>query len=81
VKILVVEDSKFLRVAVERALTKASYVVICASDGEEALRVAREALPDAILFGHAVAQTERTRSPEGLEERSCNGRDSRYCPQ
>jgi len=50
VKILVVEDSKFLRVAVERALARANYTVICASDGEEALRFAREALPDAILL-------------------------------
>jgi twitching motility two-component system response regulator PilH len=49
-KILVVEDSKFLRVAVERALTRANYAVICAADGEEALRVAREKLPDAILL-------------------------------
>jgi two-component system, OmpR family, alkaline phosphatase synthesis response regulator PhoP len=49
-KILVVEDSKFLRVAVERALARANYTVICAGDGEEALRLARENLPDVILL-------------------------------
>ena len=48
--ILVVEDSKFLSVAVERALTRANYTVICAADGEEALRAAHEKLPDAILL-------------------------------
>ncbi len=49
-KILLVEDSKFLRVTTERALTRAGYEVSCAADGEEALRVAREKLPDLILL-------------------------------
>jgi PleD family two-component response regulator len=44
-KVLLVEDSKFLRVSTERALTKAGYEVVCAADGEEALRLAREHLP------------------------------------
>jgi DNA-binding response OmpR family regulator len=39
-KILLVEDSKFLRVATERALTTAGYQVISASDGEQASRLA-----------------------------------------
>jgi CheY-like chemotaxis protein len=49
-KILVVEDSKFLRVATERALTHAGYEVSSAGDGEQALRVAGEKLPDLILL-------------------------------
>jgi CheY-like chemotaxis protein len=49
-KILLVEDSKFLRLATERALARAGYEMISASDGEEALRVAREKLPDLILL-------------------------------
>ncbi len=49
-KILLVEDSKFLRVATERALTKAGYEVVCAGDGEEALRLAREHLPALVLL-------------------------------
>jgi CheY-like chemotaxis protein len=49
-KILLVEDSKFLRLATERALARAGYETISASDGEEALRVAREKLPDLILL-------------------------------
>jgi CheY-like chemotaxis protein len=48
--ILVVEDSRFLRIADERILVKAGYRVIVAGDGEEALRVAAENLPDAILL-------------------------------
>lgn len=49
-KVLLVEDSKFLRAANEHILSKAGYVVITASDGEEALRVASERLPDIILL-------------------------------
>jgi len=45
-----VEDSRFLRVASERALTKAGFTVISTSDGEEALRVAMDKIPDLILL-------------------------------
>ena len=50
ITILLAEDSKFLRVATERALTRGGYAVNTASDGEEALRMAREKLPDLILL-------------------------------
>jgi CheY-like chemotaxis protein len=36
--------------ATERALTNAGYLVSTASDGEEALRVAKDKLPDIILL-------------------------------
>jgi len=49
-KVLLVEDSKFLRMANERALAKAGYEVSTAADGEEALRVATDELPDIILL-------------------------------
>lgn len=49
-KVLLVDDSRFLRIANERALGKAGYVVSTAADGEEALRVANDKLPDIILL-------------------------------
>lgn len=49
-RVLLVEDSEFLRIANERALAKAGFDVSTASDGEEALRVAREKQPDVILL-------------------------------
>jgi CheY-like chemotaxis protein len=49
-KVLLVEDSKFLRLSTERVLTKAGYDVVCAGDGEEALRLAREHLPSLVLL-------------------------------
>src|ERR1700676_3289031 len=49
-KILVVDDSKFLRLATERALTRAGYQVSTAIDGEDALKIAREQNPDLILL-------------------------------
>ncbi len=50
VKILLVEDSKFLRMATGKALTSAGYEVISAADGEQALRLARQHLPTLILL-------------------------------
>jgi CheY-like chemotaxis protein len=49
-KILLVDDSKFLRLATERALIRAGYNVCTASDGEQALEMARQRHPDLILL-------------------------------
>ncbi len=49
-KISLVEDSKFLRLATERALARAGYEVCTAGDGEEALHTAQSKLPDLILL-------------------------------
>jgi two-component system cell cycle response regulator len=49
-KILLVDDSKFLRLATERALTRAGYEVSTATDGVHALELAREKGPDLILL-------------------------------
>ncbi|HWF93011.1 MAG TPA: response regulator [Terriglobales bacterium] len=48
--ILIVDDSRFMRITNERALQKAGFDVIGAADGEEGLRVARERLPDLIVL-------------------------------
>lgn len=49
-KILLVDDSKFLMLAMERALARAGYDVSTATDGEHALEVARKKKPDLILL-------------------------------
>jgi CheY-like chemotaxis protein len=49
-KILLVDDSKFLRIATERALARAGYSVTAAMDGERALELARSSRPDLILL-------------------------------
>src|SRR6266568_4027835 len=48
--ILIVEDSRFLRISNERALARAGYQVITAADGEEGLRLARENKPDLVIL-------------------------------
>jgi CheY-like chemotaxis protein len=48
--ILLVEDSKFLRIATERVLTKAGYRVVCACDGDEGLALAKSGLPDLVVL-------------------------------
>jgi CheY-like chemotaxis protein len=48
--ILLVEDSKIQKLASERILLKAGYLVLFAADGEEGLRLARESVPDLVLL-------------------------------
>jgi two-component system cell cycle response regulator DivK len=55
-KILLVEDSKFMRLATERALTRAGYEVSTSADGKEALQLAREKLPNLILLDMLLPQ-------------------------
>jgi CheY-like chemotaxis protein len=49
-KILLVEDSKFLRMATERALARAGYEVSTAVDGPNALEAAQRVKPNLILL-------------------------------
>lgn len=50
ITILLADDSKFLRLATERALARAGYEVLTADDGEQALRIASEKTPHVILL-------------------------------
>jgi two-component system, cell cycle response regulator DivK len=49
-KVLLVEDNKIQKLVNERILHKAGYTVLNARDGEEAVRLARENIPDIILL-------------------------------
>ncbi len=48
--VLLVEDSKLQKLVNERILHKGGYAVIHASDGEQAMRLAKEKIPDLILL-------------------------------
>src|SRR6476620_2437150 len=70
-KVLIIEDSRFLRLSNERALQQAGYEVIAAADGEEGLRRALERRPDLFILdlmlpklpGHEVLR-ELRQNPE-----------------
>ena len=64
VKILLVEDSRPIRLENERVLVKAGYEVVCAADGEAALEMAKEHKPDLILLDMILP---RMSGPEVLE--------------
>ncbi|MDM7998004.1 MAG: response regulator [Acidobacteriota bacterium] len=50
IRILLVEDDKFLRRACEIGLKKRGFQVLTANDGEEGLQLARAESPDIILL-------------------------------
>jgi CheY-like chemotaxis protein len=58
--ILVVEDSRFLGLAIERMLAKAGYEVIVVADGQDGLRRAREVHPEVILLDMMLPTLEGT---------------------
>jgi PAS domain S-box-containing protein len=49
-EILLIDDSKFMRIALQRALAAAGYAVHTAHNGEAGLRAARETIPDLIVL-------------------------------
>ena len=49
-KVLIVDDSRFLRLMNERALVKVGHQVLTASDGEEGLRLTLEHKPDLVVL-------------------------------
>ena len=59
-KILLIEDSRFLRAAMERSLVKAGHEVASIADGREALVAARRSLPALILLDMMLPGLEGT---------------------
>jgi CheY-like chemotaxis protein len=49
-KILVIDDSKLLRMANARMLAKAGYEVLTAADGEEGLKIVQSHAPDLLVL-------------------------------
>jgi DNA-binding response OmpR family regulator len=50
VRVLLVDDSKTILKENESALCKAGYTVLCAEDGDTALKLARERNPDVVIL-------------------------------
>ena len=67
---MLVEDSKFLRIATQRILTKAGYRVIWAADGDEALVQAGSGAPDLIVLDMLLPKLS---GPEVLRSLKKNG--------
>jgi CheY-like chemotaxis protein len=68
-KVLLVDDSKFLRLTNQRILTRAGFEVFAAADGEEGLQVANEKLPDIILLDMMLPKIS---GPEVLKRLKAN---------
>ena len=61
-KILLIEDSRFQRMANGRALAGGGYDVVCTADGEEGLGAAREKIPDLILLNILLPKCQDSKS-------------------
>ena len=81
-KILVVEDSKFLRMAMERSLQRAGYEVISAEDGVQAVDKAEKERPNLILLDmllpkmggqEVLARLKKNPATAGIAVAACTG--------
>ena len=81
-KILLVEDSKFLRMAMERALVRAGYEVISAEDGVQAVDKAEKERPNLILLDmllpkmggqEVLARLKKNPVTAGIAVAACTG--------
>lgn len=59
-KILVIEDSRFLRMAIEKVLTKAGHSVSSVGDGREGVHAAKTSTPEVILLDMMLPGLEGT---------------------
>jgi CheY-like chemotaxis protein len=67
-RILLVEDDKFLRRACEVGLNKRGFTVLTANDGEEGLQVARSESPDIILLDMLMPKLNGMETLEALKK-------------
>lgn len=59
-KILVIEDSRMLRLTMERSLSKAGYEVTSVGDGQQGLELAQSMHPDLVLLDMMLPTLEGT---------------------
>jgi CheY-like chemotaxis protein len=67
-RVLLADDSKFLRAAHELFLKKDGFAVIKASDGEEALALARRERPDVVVLDLLMPKLSGTEVLKALKE-------------
>jgi response regulator RpfG family c-di-GMP phosphodiesterase len=48
--VLIIEDSRFLRSAFEKVITRNGFDVLLAADGEEGLKLAQDSMPSVIVL-------------------------------
>jgi CheY-like chemotaxis protein len=58
-RLLVIEDSRFIRTTMKRVLVEAGFSVVNVSDGEEGLQSAREIMPDLIILDMLLPKMRR----------------------
>jgi DNA-binding response OmpR family regulator len=73
-KILLIEDSRFLRSVIEKALGRAGYDVTGVADGQEGLRVARASAPNLILLDMMLPGLDGTSVLKELKKEASTAR-------
>ena len=67
-RILLAEDSRFMRVAIERVLVKAGHQVTAVSDGQQAVQLAMGNIPDLVLLDMMLPKLSGLEVLEALKQ-------------
>ena len=67
-RILLAEDSGFMRVAIERLLTKAGHQVATVADGQQAVQIATGNIPELILLDMMLPKLSGLEVLEALKQ-------------
>lgn len=67
-RILLAEDSGFMRVAIERLLTKAGHQVATVADGQQAIQIAKGNIPELILLDMMLPKLSGLEVLEALKQ-------------
>jgi CheY-like chemotaxis protein len=65
--LVIADDSELIRLSYSAALTTAGYPVLCAADGEDAVRLAREYIPRLLLLDLAMPAMDGIAAIEALK--------------
>ncbi|HET9984182.1 MAG TPA: response regulator [Longimicrobiales bacterium] len=65
--LVIADDSELIRLSYSATLTTAGYPVLCAADGEDAVRLAREYLPRLLLLDLAMPAMDGIAVVEALK--------------
>lgn len=72
--ILVVDDSKFMRMSIIGIFSPKDYEFVEASDGEEAIKLFKEKKPDLVLLDLVMPNMRGTEALEKIKEFSANAK-------
>ncbi len=73
-KIMIVDDSLFIRTRLTKLLTNSGYEIVIARDGEEAVRIYHQAKPDVVLMDITMPRKDGLEALSEIRQSDCRAK-------